>query len=77
MYNRSSKCNTSILRKIFKHVSKVQVMIGEEGFYGNQPITIISFLIDFRMACNNADVHESAAVWLLPYFLRSNDRISY
>ena len=29
------------------------------------------------MACNNADVHKGAAVWLLPYFLRSNAKSSY
>ena len=50
------------------------MMIGKGGFDGNQPITIIPFLMNFRMSCNIADVHEGATVWLLPYFLRSADK---
>ena len=41
-------------------------MIGKVGFDGSQPITILPFLMDFRIACNNANVHEGATVRLLP-----------
>ena len=60
LYTRSSTCNTSILWKIPKQVTKVWVMIGKGGFDGSQPITIIPFLMDFRIACNNADLHNGA-----------------
>ena len=33
-------------------------MLGKEDFDGSQPITIIPFFMDFRLAGNNADVHE-------------------
>ena len=62
LYDRPTKCNTSVLRRISKQVSKVRVMIRKESLDGSQSITIIPFLIDFRMACNNVDVHEGAAV---------------
>ena len=38
---------------------------------------IIPFLMDFRMACNNAGIHKGASVWLLPYFLRGTAKCSY
>ena len=62
LYNRSSKRNTSVLRKMSKHMAKVRMMIGKEGFEGNKPITTILFLMEFRMACRNTDIHEGAAV---------------
>ena len=70
LYDRACTCNTAVLRKISKQVSKLRVTIGKEGFDGRKSITIIPFLIYFRKACNNADVHEGASVWLLMYFLQ-------
>ena len=45
-----------------------------ERFDGSQLIPIISSLIDFHMACSDADVPEGAAVWLFPYLLRSSTK---
>ena len=67
----------NVLRNISKHMSKVRAMVGKEGFDGTQLITVIPFLMYFRMACNNVDVHEGATVWLFPYFLRSTANGSY
>ena len=52
-------------------------MIEKEICDESQPITIITFLTEFRMVCNNADVHEGDAVWLLTYFLRSKRKCAY
>ena len=59
LYDRSGTCNTSVLRKISKKVSKVRAIIQKEGFLWSQLIKIIPFLMNFRMACNNADVREA------------------
>ena len=53
------------------------MIVGIEDFNGSQPITIISFLVDYRMPCYNGDVQEDAAMWLLPYLLRGTVKSSY
>ena len=45
-------------------------MIKKEEFDESQPIKITPYLMDICIACNNTDVHEEAAVWLVPCFLQ-------
>jgi len=33
-------------------------------------ISILSFLGNFKAACDSNDVHEGAAMWILPHFMK-------
>ena len=43
------------------------MIIKRLGLDEGRPITIISFLIKFRMASGYVDVHEGAVIWPLSY----------
>lgn len=34
------------------------------------PVSVISCLAAFKIVCNNKTIHEKAAMWLAPYFMR-------
>ena len=56
-------------RQDIQKVSKELVLIGKDSFDVKKPIMVISFLTNFHMTFNSADVHDGAAILLLFYFL--------
>lgn len=37
----------------------------------SDPISIIGFLSTFLLACDTNSLHESAAMWILPFFVKN------
>ena len=58
LYERSTKCNTKVLRKVFKQKFEMRVIMWKEGLHGSQQITIIPILMDFCIVREDVDVYE-------------------
>ena len=75
-YDRTTKCNTKVLRKISEEPFKLYVIIRKKGFDGSQPITIISFPIDFHIVCNNTSVLQRDEYGYFPTYLQHFQKLA-
>lgn len=67
--NKSSKNDRRISNYIDKQVKKVKSQLKANLFDKNDRISIIGFGPIFKLACNTNRIRESAAMYVLPYYI--------
>lgn len=82
LVDTSPKYDDRVAKRVAKWAKRLQVQMKTNIFDSFDPISIISFLSAFKLACDTNGVHEGAAMWLLHFFMKKpaaaalNSRIS-
>lgn len=64
------------VNKISKFFKSLQVKIKSNMFDPRNPVSILSFLNQNRVACDYNDIKEGAKMWLFPHFLKKPSNIA-
>lgn len=67
---QSQKYNGHISEKMDKWARRMNVQMKSACFRPSDPISVLSFLHNFKMACDSNGIHEGAAMWLFQYFIK-------
>ena len=67
--NRSARYDASTAWRINRYRKKLDVQMKTHTFGGQDPIAVLGFLAQFKMACDHNGVSEGAAVWCFQFYL--------
>ena len=67
--SRSARYEASTARRINRYRKKLDVQMKTPTFGGQDPIAVLGFLAQFKMACDHNGVSEGAAVWCFQLYL--------
>ena len=67
--NKNSRYNKQDSKNVKRFLKDLNVQLRNQHFNGSNPIQVLTFLREFRDACNTNGVHEGAARWLFQFFL--------
>ena len=67
--NRSARYDANTARRINRFRKKLDVEMKTHTFGGQDPIAVLGFLAQYKMACDRNGVSEGAAVWCFQFYL--------
>lgn len=68
--DQSQHYDDDLARHIAKMAKRLEVQLKLQMFDGSNPITILSFLLAFQMACDTNITHAGVSMWLFPSFVK-------
>lgn len=68
--NRSPRYDDTVSSYVAKLVKKIKSQMKAHFFDPKDPIFIIGFLATFELTCDTNKIHEGAAMWVLPHFVK-------
>lgn len=65
LLKKTFRYDDNVAHELYKMAKKIAVYLKDRTFSGKELISVIAFLLEFKLACDACKMHESKAMWLL------------